>query len=122
MGHLRSTIIGNFISNLHASLGHDVVRINYLGDWGTQFGILNVGLELGQVSDTDIEKNPIQTLYEAYVAANKAAETDPSITERARTIFRKLEEGEKTPEIVRYSSSYILDGWAKPVGTKLDSG
>lgn len=43
VGHLRSTIIGNFIANLHAALGHNVTRINYIGDWGTQFGILKYG-------------------------------------------------------------------------------
>ncbi|KAF4513963.1 UNVERIFIED_CONTAM: hypothetical protein B566_EDAN018304 [Ephemera danica] len=101
IGHLRSTIIGNFLSNLHAALEHHVVRINYLGDWGTQFGLLNVGLQLGNVSDAQIEENPIQTLYEAYVVANQRAETDPAVHEKAREIFRQLEEG-NFPEIKRW--------------------
>ncbi|KAH3683802.1 hypothetical protein WICPIJ_005226, partial [Wickerhamomyces pijperi] len=42
-GHLRSTIIGGFLSNLYENLGWDVTRINYLGDWGKQFGLLAVG-------------------------------------------------------------------------------
>jgi arginyl-tRNA synthetase len=101
MGHLRSTIIGNFLSNLHSILGHNVIKINYLGDWGTQFGLLNVGLQLGNVSDATIAENPIQTLYDAYVTANKQAEIEPSIHDKAREIFQQLEEG-NFPEVKRY--------------------
>lgn len=91
VGHLRSTIIGNFISNLYKYLGHNVHRMNYLGDWGTQFGLLNVGIDLMQLSDEDVQKNPIQNLYNAYVEANKRSQGDPSISERARKFFHDLE-------------------------------
>jgi arginyl-tRNA synthetase len=94
-GHLRSTIIGNFISNLYAYLSNDVIRLNYLGDWGTQFGLLKVGLELDNVLDSEIKAHPIQTLYNAYVQANKKKETEPSIGDRARSIFVKLENGDE---------------------------
>ncbi|XP_021931155.1 probable arginine--tRNA ligase, mitochondrial isoform X2 [Zootermopsis nevadensis] len=93
MGHLRSTIIGNFIANLLEFLSHKVVRLNYLGDWGTQFGLLQVGLEMCGYSETLIKQNPMQLLYKAYVEANKKAETDSSISAKAREAFHCLEEG-----------------------------
>lgn len=91
VGHLRSTIIGNFISNLFNNLSHDVVRMNYLGDWGTQFGYLKVGVDLLNITADKMKTNPIKNLFEAYVHANKLAETNPSITEEARKIFHNLE-------------------------------
>lgn len=93
VGHLRSTIIGNFIANLNWFLGHNVTRLNYLGDWGTQFGYLNLGVKLKGFTDQDIEEKPIERLYEAYVAANTAGEQDPEIHEKAKLIFRDLENG-----------------------------
>jgi arginyl-tRNA synthetase len=93
MGHLRSTIIGNFIANLLEFLSHKVVRLNYLGDWGTQFGLLQVGLEMCGYSEASIKQNPMQLLYQAYVEANKKAESDSSVSARAREAFHCLEEG-----------------------------
>lgn len=94
LGHLRSTIIGNFVANLHKHLGNYVTRINYLGDWGTQFGMLKVGVELANLTSEQIKADPLNLLYNAYVNANKLAETDSNIRERAREIFMKLEKGE----------------------------
>lgn len=93
VGHLRSTIIGNFVSNINEHLGHKVYRINYLGDWGTQFGYLNVGVEMKGFTEADIKASPIEKLYEAYVHANQASEQDPVIHEKAMGIFRELENG-----------------------------
>lgn len=95
-GHLRSTIIGNFISNLYKSFGHDVIRMNYLGDWGTQFGLLKIGMEMSKLSIDDIKTNPIVHLYNAYVRVNQLAATDPTISEKARNIFCELENGQIT--------------------------
>ena len=70
-GHLRSTIIGAFLANLHEACGWDVIRMNYLGDWGKQFGLLAVGFE--KFGDEQLlQKDPIQHLYEVYVRANTA--------------------------------------------------
>ncbi|XP_046770048.1 probable arginine--tRNA ligase, mitochondrial isoform X2 [Gallus gallus] len=87
IGHLRSTIIGNFIANLKVALGHEVTRINYLGDWGMQFG---VGFQ--QFGDKEkLKSSPLQHLFEVYVQINKAA-ADENTKKLAKDFFRKLEE------------------------------
>nr|XP_053648769.1 probable arginine--tRNA ligase, mitochondrial isoform X1 [Cherax quadricarinatus] len=93
VGHLRSTIIGNFIANLHVALGHNVTRINYLGDWGTQFGILKYGYDARNMTEKDLEDDAIKKLYEVYVWANQKAELDPSVSSKAREIFNEMEQG-----------------------------
>ncbi|KAH8369380.1 hypothetical protein KR009_009244, partial [Drosophila setifemur] len=94
VGHLRSTIIGNVLSNLHQHLGYRTTRLNYLGDWGTQFGLLALGVQLNNVSDEQLQASPIETLYSSYVAANKAAEESPEVAQRARELFAALEAGQ----------------------------
>ncbi|NXP02510.1 SYRM protein, partial [Thinocorus orbignyianus] len=90
IGHLRSTIVGNFIANLKAALGHEVTRINYLGDWGMQFGLLGVGFQRFG-SKEKLKSSPLQHLFEVYVQINKEAE-DENTKELAKDFFRKLEE------------------------------
>ncbi|XP_043931233.1 probable arginine--tRNA ligase, mitochondrial [Protopterus annectens] len=93
VGHLRSTIIGNFISNLKEVLGSHVTRINYLGDWGMQFGLLGAGFQQFGCQEK-LQRNPLHHLFEVYVQANKAAEEDDEIQKSAQEFFRKLEEGD----------------------------
>ncbi|XP_015280230.1 PREDICTED: probable arginine--tRNA ligase, mitochondrial [Gekko japonicus] len=94
VGHLRSTIIGNFIANLKEAIGHHVTRMNYLGDWGMQFGLLGAGFQqLG--SEEKLKSNPLQHLVEVYIEANKAAEEDETIKKMAQDFFRKLEAREE---------------------------
>jgi arginyl-tRNA synthetase len=69
-GHLRSTIIGGFLSNLYKGAGWDVIRINYLGDWGKQYGLLALGFEK-YGSEEALNADPINHLYEIYVKINK---------------------------------------------------
>lgn len=89
-GHLRSTIIGNFIANLKASLGNDVIRVNYLGDWGLQFGMLGVGFQ--RFGDQEkLKNNPLQHLFDVYVQVNREAEKSEDIGQAAREFFRQLE-------------------------------
>lgn len=68
-GHLRSTITGNFLRNLYKMLGANTTAINYLGDWGTQYGLLARGFEQWG-SEQLLEANPIRHLFDIYVKAN----------------------------------------------------
>lgn len=92
-GHLRSTIIGNFIANLKQTLGNNVIRMNYLGDWGMQFGLLGAGFsQFG--SQEKLKQNPLQHLFEVYVQVNKEAEHNEDMRLAARDFFRQLEQHE----------------------------
>ncbi|XP_062953808.1 probable arginine--tRNA ligase, mitochondrial [Cynocephalus volans] len=93
VGHLRSTIIGNFIANLKEALGHQVTRINYLGDWGMQFGLLGTGFQLFGYEEK-LQSNPLQHLFEVYVQVNKEAADDKSVAKSAREFFQRLEMGD----------------------------
>lgn len=96
VGHLRSTILGNFICNLHKAFGHRVTRINYLGDWGTQFGILKYGFDARNMTEKDLEEDAIRKLYEVYVWACQKAEEDPAVHNIALEIFNKMEQGDES--------------------------
>ncbi|XP_012888331.1 PREDICTED: probable arginine--tRNA ligase, mitochondrial [Dipodomys ordii] len=93
VGHLRSTIIGNFIANLKEALGHRVTRINYLGDWGMQFGLLGTGFKLFGYEEK-LQSNPLQHLFEVYVQVNKEAADDKNIAKLAHEFFQRLEQGD----------------------------
>ncbi|MDR3304906.1 MAG: arginine--tRNA ligase [Clostridiales Family XIII bacterium] len=93
IGHIRSTVIGSAIGNILEFLGYEVVRINHLGDYGTQFGkLITAYRRFG--SREEVEKAPIQTLLRYYVEFHAKAETDPSLEEEARAAFAALERGE----------------------------
>ncbi|XP_035950696.2 putative arginine--tRNA ligase, mitochondrial isoform X1 [Halichoerus grypus] len=93
VGHLRSTIIGNFIANLKEALGHQVTRINYLGDWGMQFGLLGTGFQLFGYEEK-LQSNPLQHLFEVYVQVNKEAADNKNIAKSAHEFFQRLELGD----------------------------
>ncbi|XP_004673733.1 PREDICTED: probable arginine--tRNA ligase, mitochondrial [Condylura cristata] len=93
VGHLRSTIIGNFIANLKEALGHQVTRVNYLGDWGMQFGLLGTGFQLFGYEEK-LQSNPLQHLFEVYVQVNKEVAEDKSIAKSAHEFFQRLELGD----------------------------
>ncbi|XP_072941739.1 probable arginine--tRNA ligase, mitochondrial isoform X2 [Epargyreus clarus] len=102
VGHLRSTIIGNFIANIHKHFQNKVTKINYLGDWGTQFGILQYGLESNKIDVNALEKNPINVLYNIYVESTKLSATDENVQIAARKHFADIEQGKAS-----------LDNWKK---------
>ncbi|KAF2868212.1 hypothetical protein BDV95DRAFT_610183 [Massariosphaeria phaeospora] len=98
-GHLRSTIIGGFIANLHEGAGWDVIRMNYLGDWGKQYGVLAIGFDL-YGSEEELVKNPIGHLYDVYVKiSKKAAEEADLIKSIKADIVGLQEKGESTAEL-----------------------
>lgn len=91
--HMLSTIIGDSINRLLAYCGYRVIRDNYLGDWGTQFGKLIYAFKtFGKKSV--IEKNPIPELLKLYVKFHDRAEKDETLEEEGRRAFKKLEEGD----------------------------
>ena len=93
IGHLGTTVIGHSLKKLHEFAGYKCVGINYLGDWGTQFGKLIVAYRMWGNKEL-IEAGGIDKLVELYVKFHEAAEADPTLNERAREEFHKLEEGD----------------------------
>jgi arginyl-tRNA synthetase len=94
IGHLRSTIIGETLANLYETLGYKVIRWNYLGDWGTQFGKLIAAYKLwGQKKE--IEKNPIPTLLALYIKFHGEIKNNPDLEKSGQEEFKKLEKGDK---------------------------
>eukprot|EP00026_Physarum_polycephalum_P005259 Phypoly_transcript_05290.p1 GENE.Phypoly_transcript_05290~~Phypoly_transcript_05290.p1 ORF type:complete len:602 (+),score=148.51 Phypoly_transcript_05290:124-1929(+) len=93
-GHLRSTIIGNFLTNLHKMLGYQTVSINYLGDWGKQYGLLAVGFEKFG-SEEKLAQNPIRHLFDVYVQIN--AEVEP-IKPKKKKNKKKSKKGQQEEE------------------------
>ena len=102
IGHLRSTVIGGALYNIYKQLGYNVIGINHIGDYGTQFGKLIEGYKLWG-NEYDIEKNPIEELTKIYVRINEACKKDEKVLENCRNNFKKLEEGD----------SYCLEIWKK---------
>src|SRR5699024_4223826 len=94
MGHLRSTVIGNAVGNILEKVNYKVIRINHLGDWGTQFGKLIVAYK--KWGDEEIVKqDPVNELVKLYVDFHDKADLDPSLEEEARAAFKRLEEGDE---------------------------
>ena len=92
IGHLGTTVIGHSLKKLHEFVGYDCVGINYLGDWGTQFGKMIVAYKKWGDRDA-INAGGIDKLVELYVKFHHAAEEDPALNDEARAEFHKLELG-----------------------------
>lgn len=93
-GHLRSTVIGNCLKNMFAFLGANAVSINYLGDWGTQYGILAVGFKK-YGDEKKLEEDPIRHLFDVYVKTNEAMKEDLQVREEAKSLFSRMEQGDE---------------------------
>ena len=104
IGHLVSTALGHSIARIYDFLGYNTVRINHLGDWGTQFGKLITAFRLWGDEET-IMKDPINELLKIYVRFHEEAEKDPSLEDDARANFRALENGD--PEITKLWKLFV---------------
>lgn len=93
VGHLRSTMIGNSINLIMKKCGYNTFSINYLGDWGTQFGKMIVAYQKWGNKE-EIEKDPINELTALYVRFHNEAENNPALEDEAREAFRKMELGD----------------------------
>lgn len=93
IGHIRSTVIGNAIYKLYDCLGYDTVRINHLGDYGTQFGKMICAYRKWGNKE-DVQREPIKTLLSYYTKFHEEAKTDATLEDEARAIFTALERGE----------------------------
>lgn len=109
MGHLRSTVIGNALANIFSKLGYHPIKINHLGDWGTQFGKLIVGYKMWG-SEEAVKENPIKNLLAYYVRFHQEDKDHPEMDDEAREWFKKLEEGD--PEATK------LWAWFREISLK----
>lgn len=98
MGHLRSTVIGNSIAKILTKVGYTPIKINHLGDYGTQFGKLITAYKLWG-NEEDVKKDPINSLFHYYVKFHEVAEEKPELEDEGRAWFKKLEGGD--PEAVK---------------------
>ena len=119
VGHLRTTIIGNSLYKIYSKLGYNVVRINHLGDWGTQFGKLIVAYKAWGDEET-VKKDGVGELMRLYVKFHEEAEKNPSLNDEARAWFNKMEHGDeealriwqwfKDISLIEYKRTYDLLG------------
>ncbi|MDE6024041.1 MAG: arginine--tRNA ligase [Lachnospiraceae bacterium] len=119
VGHLRTTIIGNSLYKIFSKLGYKVVRINHLGDWGTQFGKLIVAYKAWGNEDA-VKKDGVAELMKLYVKFHEEAEKKPELNDEARAWFNRMENGDqealdiwqwfKDISIVEYKRTYDLLG------------
>lgn len=97
VGHAFTTILGQAISNIYEALGYNIIRMNHLGDYGTQFGKLIVAWRLWG-DETELAKDPITELTRVYVKFHDELEKEPELEDEAREAFRKLE-AKETAEV-----------------------
>ena len=94
IGHLRSTVIGDSIAKIYEKLGYNPIKINHLGDWGKQFGLLITAYKK-YGDEATITANPIDELLKLYVQINAEAKEDPAVDDEGRAWFLKMEQGDE---------------------------
>jgi arginyl-tRNA synthetase len=93
VGHIRSTVLGDALARIASFLGHDVIRDNHIGDWGTQFGMVIYGWK-NLLHRAALERDPIAELVRIYKETNEKATTDPKVREAVREELVKLQAGD----------------------------
>ncbi|MCL1983256.1 MAG: arginine--tRNA ligase [Clostridiales bacterium] len=93
IGHIRSTVIGHSIYKIYDFMGYETVRINHLGDYGTQFGKMICAYRRWGNRE-DVENEPIKTLLSYYIKFHEESEQDPTLEDEARAVFTRLEQGD----------------------------
>ena len=124
IGHLRSTVIGGALYKIYNFLGYNSVGINYLGDWGLQFGKVMAGYDMWK-DEYDFSQSEIQAILKIYIRFNQEEKEKPELTEMAREYFKKLEDGnEKEVETWKWIRKISLDNYQKTydlLNSKFDS-
>ncbi|MDE2726168.1 MAG: arginine--tRNA ligase, partial [Gemmatimonadota bacterium] len=92
--HLRSTVIGNALRNIYRALGYEVIGVNHLGDWGSQFAKLILAWNYWGEGELTADIT-IQKLLELYIRINEEIEDNPKLEQEARDWFRRLEDGDE---------------------------
>jgi len=124
IGHLRSTVIGGALYKIYNHLGYNSVGINYLGDWGLQFGKVMAGYDMWK-DEYDFTQNEIQSILKIYIRFNQEEKENPELTEKAREYFKRLENGEaKVVETWQWIRKISLENYEKTyklLNSKFDS-
>ncbi len=124
IGHLRSTVIGGALYKIYNFLGYNSVGINYLGDWGLQFGKVMAGYDMWK-DEYDFSKSEIQAILKIYVRFCQEEKENPELTEKAREYFKRLEDGaEKEVETWKWIRKISLENYQKTynlLNSKFDS-
>ena len=124
IGHLRSTVIGGSLYKIYNFLGYKSVGINYLGDWGLQFGKVMAGYDMWK-EEYDFTENEIQSILKIYIRFNQEEKEKPELTEKAREYFKRLEDGnEKETKMWQWIRKISLENYQKTydlLNSKFDS-
>ena len=124
IGHLRSTVIGGSLYKIYNFLGYNSVGINYLGDWGLQFGKVMAGISLWK-DEYDFKNDEMGSILKTYIRFNQEEKEKPELTDLARQYFKKLENGDEkivaTWEHIRKISLENYEKTYKLLNSKFDS-
>jgi arginyl-tRNA synthetase len=94
VGHIRSTVLGDALARIAQFLGHEVIRDNHLGDWGTQFGMVIYGWK-NLLDRQALQRNPLREIVRIYKKTNERATSDPDVREACRQELIKLQAGDR---------------------------